>query len=48
MADPKKCAHPLCSCTVNDKEYCSQICQDSAGVTELGCDCPHAGCAGRT
>ncbi len=44
--EAKKCAHASCSCTVSgDKKYCSQICEDSAGVTELGCDCSHPGCS---
>ena len=47
MADAKKCAHPNCSCTVTEGKYCSQICEDSAGTTDLGCDCPHPGCRGK-
>ena len=47
MADEmKKCANDLCSCQVSDKKYCSQSCEDSAGVTTLACDCPHPGCTG--
>lgn len=47
MADEtKKCAHELCSCTVTDAKYCSQSCEDNAGVTTLACDCPHTGCTG--
>jgi hypothetical protein len=47
MAETKKCAHGSCSCTVTDgKKYCSQICEDSKGVTELKCDCKHSGCTG--
>jgi hypothetical protein len=46
MAETKKCAHPSCSCTVTDGKYCSQMCEDAAGTTSLGCDCPHSGCTG--
>lgn len=45
MADTKKCAHPSCSC-MTDKKYCSQMCEDSASTTTLGCDCPHPACSG--
>ena len=48
MAEQKKCAHPSCSCMVKEGKFCSQMCEDSAGVTELGCDCAHPGCTGRT
>ena len=35
MADPKKCAHPSCSCTViTEGKYCSQMCEDSMGSTQ--------------
>ena len=47
MADAKKCAHPNCSCTVVEGKYCSQVCEDSMGTTDLSCDCPHAGCKGK-
>ena len=47
MADPKKCAHETCSCIVPEGgKYCSQICEDSTGVTGLGCDCKHPACSG--
>jgi hypothetical protein len=47
MSDPKKCAHKTCTCIVPDGQtYCSQICEDSKGVTELGCDCKHPACGG--
>ena len=47
MAETKKCAHASCSCMVSDgKKYCSQMCEDSKGVTELACDCKHPGCTG--
>jgi len=45
MSEPKKCAHSTCSCICTDgKKYCSQICEDSQGVTELKCDCKHPEC----
>jgi hypothetical protein len=48
MSDVKKCAHASCSCTVSDgKKFCSQSCEDSADVTELGCDCDHPSCNGK-
>lgn len=48
MAEAKKCAHETCNCLVKDGEkYCSQVCEDSAGTTSLGCDCPHPGCGGK-
>ena len=47
MSESKKCAHASCSCLVTDgKKYCSQMCEDSKGVTELACDCKHPGCTG--
>jgi hypothetical protein len=45
MSEPKKCAHEGCTCLVADgAKYCSQICEDSVGVTQLQCDCKHPGC----
>jgi len=45
MSEPKKCAHAMCTCIVPaDKKFCSQICEDSVGMTALGCDCKHPGC----
>jgi hypothetical protein len=47
MAEPKKCAHSLCTCIVaDDQKYCSQVCEDSKNVTELSCDCKHTACGG--
>jgi hypothetical protein len=47
MSEPKKCAHANCSCIVPEgKKFCSEICEDSAGVTALGCDCKHPACSG--
>jgi hypothetical protein len=46
MSEPKKCAHSSCTCVVTDgAKYCSQICEDSVGVTALTCDCKHAACS---
>jgi hypothetical protein len=47
MAEPKKCAHAICSCICSDgKKYCSQMCEDSKKMTTLKCDCKHPGCTG--
>jgi hypothetical protein len=46
MADSKKCAHETCRCIVpSGQKYCSTVCEDSKGVTTLGCDCNHPDCA---
>jgi hypothetical protein len=48
MADTeqKKCAHPACTCMVEqDEEYCSQYCEDASDEVEISCDCAHPGCA---
>ncbi len=43
--ETQKCAHASCTCTVADgAKYCCQLCEDSKDVTELSCDCKHAGC----
>ena len=45
MTSPKKCAHPACSCLAADgKKYCSETCESSKDITELTCQCRHAGC----
>ena len=48
MDSPKKCKHESCVCTVpNNGEfgaYCSAHCRDAADLTELRCECGHAGC----
>jgi hypothetical protein len=47
MAEPKKCAHTSCSCTVPEgQKYCSQMCEDSKGFMTLKCDCKHPSCSG--
>ena len=49
MADePKKCAHPPCSCTVTDDKYCSPYCESAKDHAEINCGCEHASCEGRT
>jgi hypothetical protein len=47
MANENKCAHEQCRCpAANDSDYCSQHCEDAdkADVTEIICECGHAGC----
>jgi len=42
--EPKKCAHPSCSCPAPaDSKYCSEYCK-TAPETELHCNCMHKGC----
>ena len=48
MADDNKCAHEMCSCPkATDSDYCSQHCEDAVDqdITEIRCDCGHAGCS---
>ena len=41
-----KCAHPACGCpTLGEGNYCSQSCKEAADLTEIACQCGHAGCA---
>jgi hypothetical protein len=41
----KKCAHPACNCPVDEHtKYCSEYCHDSAGRTEISCNCRHSAC----
>jgi hypothetical protein len=48
MAEPTKCAHPSCNCTVDKGgpygKYCSEYCKKSRDSTELHCNCQHAAC----
>jgi metallothionein len=47
MAEVKKCAHPACSCIPAEKQkYCSEVCEDAKGMTELACQCDHPTCRG--
>jgi hypothetical protein len=44
----KKCAHPVCSCTVKDDEkYCSVQCEAAEDTPDIDCKCAHAVCKGR-
>jgi hypothetical protein len=46
MATDKQCAHKGCTCMAKtDSKFCSQFCEDSAGVETLTCGCGHPGCA---
>jgi hypothetical protein len=42
----EKCAHPACSCVVEEgSTYCGTYCHDSGkNETELACNCGHKGC----
>jgi hypothetical protein len=48
MAEPAKCAHPSCECTVRQKGpygwYCSEHCKEAGQITELHCNCQHDEC----
>jgi hypothetical protein len=47
MADSKKCAQPMCSCTVSDKDkFCSAYCEGAKGTSTIACGCGHSGCKG--
>jgi hypothetical protein len=49
MAKTEQCAHPACSCTAaEDSKYCSEVCADAKGMTELACQCKHPVCQGTT
>ena len=45
MNQPKKCAHPACSCMTTDK-YCSSYCKDQKDSLEISCGCGHPNCTG--
>lgn len=48
MANPKKCAHPSCSCmAASDSKYCSTQCAAMEKTPDVECSCPHAGCKGK-
>lgn len=43
-----KCGHEACVCAVaEDQTYCSPECESAGeqGLTEIACDCGHAGCS---
>jgi hypothetical protein len=45
MPETKKCEHPACTCMAPaESKYCSQSCEDAADMTEISCNCGHAGC----
>ena len=48
MAEPAKCAHPICNCTVapggSYGKYCSEVCKEKRDSIELRCDCKHPAC----
>jgi hypothetical protein len=48
MASSDKCAHENCVCTVSKGgdfgAYCSSYCREAKGITDLRCECGHAGC----
>jgi hypothetical protein len=48
MANSEKCAHESCVCLVNKDggfgAYCSAHCRDAKAMSELRCECGHAGC----
>ena len=47
MSSTSKCAHPACNCIPPDGEkYCSDTCANAKEMTELACQCKHAGCQG--
>jgi len=39
MADSKKCAHPVCSCTVTSEKYCSVECEAMEKTPDIACKC---------
>jgi hypothetical protein len=43
MSDPKKCAHPSCTCMTTEK-YCSTYCEENKDTVEITCRCGHPGC----
>lgn len=47
-AKSRKCAHPICSCTVTSGRYCSTECEAMEKTPDLDCLCGHPGCKGKT
>ena len=48
-SEVKTCAHGPCNCVPpSGKKYCSQVCEDSKGMTALTCHCGHTGCKDQT
>lgn len=47
MATNDKCAHPPCTCDVEEGDkYCSVECEAMEDTPDLACECPHADCKG--
>jgi metallothionein len=46
MSDPKKCAHPNCSCMTKE-QYCSTQCEAMEKTPDINCTCEHPGCKGK-
>jgi hypothetical protein len=45
MANPRKCANVVCTCTPQGNEkYCSPHCEKIAGRLEVVCMCAHDDC----
>ena len=48
MTKTDKCAHDSCVCLVPENgdfgAYCSAHCRDAKHLSELRCECGHAGC----
>ena len=42
----KKCAHPICSCTVTSGKYCSTQCETIEKTPDIDCKCGHVGLQG--
>jgi hypothetical protein len=41
----RKCAHEGCSCLARPgSKYCGDYCERAGTMTELHCNCQHAGC----
>ena len=48
MKVTSKCARPACNCVpAEGKEYCSEVCRDAKGMTEITCQCQHSDCQGK-
>lgn len=44
--ESKKCAHPVCSCTVTSGKYCSTQCEAMEKTPDIDCTCGHPACKG--
>jgi hypothetical protein len=45
--NPKKCAHPNCSCTAMAGKYCSVQCETMEKMPDIECKCGHPVCKGK-